>query len=154
MAISKRGDTDRSIILLHLWLAIVYLTIDHPVSSQDPNHAAPVYAVPGTNFEIVITDSLQDREEMLSDFVKRCKGIIEVGLQWVPNLVRSHLANYMLDLQHPSSGLIQHTGLALATESVLTFAGFNRNASFLGVSFTGFLVINFRLFFDGILLLF
>lgn len=71
---------------------------------------------------------------MLTDFVKRCKGIIEVGLQWAPNLVRSHLINYMLEIQHPSTDLPQHTGLALATESVLNYAGYNRSASFLGVS--------------------
>ncbi|TPP65581.1 hypothetical protein FGIG_03278 [Fasciola gigantica] len=97
----------------------------------DPNEAAPVYQVPGTNLDLVITDSLQDREEMLSDFVKRCKGIIEVGLQWAPSLVRSHLTEYMLQLPRSSPGAFHHTGLALITESVLNFAGFNRTASFL-----------------------
>ncbi|KAF7262730.1 hypothetical protein EG68_00013, partial [Paragonimus skrjabini miyazakii] len=100
----------------------------------DPNEAAPVFTVPGTNLELVIADSLQDREEMLSDFVKRCKGIIEVGLQWVPNLVRSHVANYMLQSQRSPHSLFQHTGLALAVESVLSFAGFNRSASVLSSS--------------------
>ncbi|VDP83644.1 unnamed protein product [Echinostoma caproni] len=95
----------------------------------DPNEPAPVYQVPGTNLELVITDGLQDREEMLSDFVKRCKGIIEVGLQWAPSLVRSHLAEYMLQLPRSSPGAFHHTGLALITESVLNFAGFNRTAS-------------------------
>ncbi|VDQ06397.1 unnamed protein product [Trichobilharzia regenti] len=99
----------------------------------DPNHTAPVYNVPGTNFKLITTDSLPVREKMLNDFVKRCKGIIEVGLQWAPNLVRSHLINYMLELQHPATDLTQHTGLALATESVLNYAGYNRAASFLGV---------------------
>ncbi|CAH8540893.1 unnamed protein product [Heterobilharzia americana] len=100
----------------------------------DPNHTAPVYNVPGTNFKLITTDSLPVREKMLTDFVKRCKGIIEVGLQWAPNLVRSHLINYMLELQHPGTDLPQHTGLALATESVLNYAGFNRAASSLGTN--------------------
>ncbi|TNN18700.1 Phosphatidylinositol 4-kinase alpha [Schistosoma japonicum] len=100
----------------------------------DPNLTAPVYNVPGTNFKLFTTDSLPVREKMLTDFVKRCKGIIEVGLQWAPNLVRSHLINYMLEIQHPAVDLLQHTGLALATESVLNYAGFNRSASFLGTS--------------------
>nr|CAH8853050.1 unnamed protein product [Trichobilharzia regenti] len=100
----------------------------------DPNHTAPVYNVPGTNFKLITTDSLPVREKMLNDFVKRCKGIIEVGLQWAPNLVRSHLINYMLELQHPATDLTQHTGLALATESVLNYAGYNRAASFLGTN--------------------
>ncbi|VDP37841.1 unnamed protein product [Schistosoma curassoni] len=100
----------------------------------DPNLTAPVYNVPGTNFKLFTSDSLPAREKMLTDFVKRCKGIIEVGLQWAPNLVRSHLINYMLEIQHPSTDLPQHTGLALATESVLNYAGYNRSASFLGVS--------------------
>uniref|UniRef100_A0A094ZD16 Phosphatidylinositol 4-kinase alpha n=1 Tax=Schistosoma haematobium TaxID=6185 RepID=A0A094ZD16_SCHHA len=100
----------------------------------DPNLTAPVYNVPGTNFKLFTSDSLPAREKMLTDFVKRCKGIIEVGLQWAPNLVRSHLINYMLEIQHPSTDLPQHTGLALATESVLNYAGYNRSASFLGTS--------------------
>uniref|UniRef100_A0A5K4ER66 1-phosphatidylinositol 4-kinase n=1 Tax=Schistosoma mansoni TaxID=6183 RepID=A0A5K4ER66_SCHMA len=101
---------------------------------MDPNLIAPVYNVPGTNFKLFTSDSLPAREKMLTDFVKRCKGIIEVGLQWAPNLVRSHLINYMLEIQHPSTDLPQHTGLALATESVLNYAGYNRSASFLGTS--------------------
>ncbi|KAK4470141.1 hypothetical protein MN116_005591 [Schistosoma mekongi] len=100
----------------------------------DPNLTAPVYNVPGTNFKLFTTDNLPVREKMLTDFVKRCKGIIEVGLQWAPNLVRSHLINYMLEIQHPAIDLLQHTGLALATESVLNYAGFNRSASFLGTN--------------------
>ncbi|GAA53851.1 phosphatidylinositol 4-kinase [Clonorchis sinensis] len=101
------------------------------MKAMDPNEVAPVYTVPGTDLVLVTADTLQDREDMLGDFVKRCKGIIEVGLQWAPSLVRSHLANYMLQLQHSPFGLFQHTGLALATESVLNYAGFNRTASFL-----------------------
>ncbi|CAH8509726.1 unnamed protein product [Schistosoma turkestanicum] len=100
----------------------------------DPNLSAPVYHVPETSFRLFISDSLLAREKMLTDFVKRCKGIIEVGLQWAPNLVRSHLINYMLEIQHPASDLPQHTGLALATESVLNYAGYNRSASFLGTN--------------------
>ncbi|OON14640.1 hypothetical protein X801_09568 [Opisthorchis viverrini] len=53
---------------------------------SDPNEVAPVYTVPGTDLVLVTADTLQDREDMLGDFVKRCKGIIEVGLQWAPSL--------------------------------------------------------------------
>ncbi|VEL36297.1 unnamed protein product [Protopolystoma xenopodis] len=75
-----------------------------------------------------------DREETLSDFVKRCRGILEEGLKWAPSLVRAHLADYLLQLARSSDGLRQHTGLALATEAVLAYAGYTHSAGALGVN--------------------
>lgn len=37
-------------------------------------------------------------------------------------------------MEHSSQGLFYHSGLALATESVLNYAGYNKTAAPLGVS--------------------
>ncbi|KAL5966648.1 putative phosphatidylinositol 4-kinase alpha-like protein P2 [Taenia solium] len=90
---------------------------------QGMNQVPPVYTVPGTNFLLSVMETRQDRQQILSDFVKRCTSVIEEGLKWAPGLVRSHLAEYALQREHSWQGLRRHTGLALASEIVFNYNG-------------------------------
>ncbi|KAL5111912.1 Phosphatidylinositol 4-kinase alpha [Taenia crassiceps] len=87
------------------------------------NQVPPVYTVPGTSFLLSVMETRQDRQQILSDFVKRCTSVIEEGLKWAPGLVRSHLAEYALQREHSWQGLRRHTGLALASEIVFNYNG-------------------------------
>ncbi|VDL89608.1 unnamed protein product [Schistocephalus solidus] len=98
----------------------------------DVNQATPVYTVPDTSFKLAIMDNVQDRQQILSDFVKRCTSVIEEGLKWAPQLVRSHLAEYTLQREHSWQGLRHHTGLAFASELVFNYAGSHRSGTCLG----------------------
>ena len=62
----------------------------------------------------------------MKDFAARSVGILQVAMSWAPSATRSHLVNYVLELDNASRGLCQHSGLALITESVLQCAGYNR----------------------------
>lgn len=53
-------------------------------------------------------------------------------MKWTPHATRSHLQDYLNQL--PSSGMWHHSGLSLATESVLQFTGLNSQSAPLSVS--------------------
>jgi hypothetical protein len=68
----------------------------------------------------------------VKDFAARCQGIIQEAMKWAPHATHSHLQEYINQI--PSSGMWHHSGLALATESMLQYTGLNRQASPLSVS--------------------
>ena len=72
-------------------------------------------------------------QNTVKDFAARSIGILQEAMRWAPNATRSHLINYLLTLDNSSRGLTQHSGLSLATESVLNYAGYNRTSAPLGV---------------------
>ena len=73
-------------------------------------------------------------QNTVKDFAARSIGILQESMHWAPNTTRSHLIEYLLTMDNASRGLYQHSGLALATESVLNCAGYNRGSGSLGVS--------------------
>ena len=70
----------------------------------------------------------------MKDFASRSSQILQEALKWAPNTTRSHLIEYLLEMENTAEGLFQHSGLSLATESVLNYAGYNKSAAALGVS--------------------
>ncbi|XP_045112601.1 phosphatidylinositol 4-kinase alpha-like [Portunus trituberculatus] len=87
----------------------------------DPNDANPTIPIPDTPFSITLMDTLEARERTVSDFAARCQGILQEAMKWAPEATRSHLQNYQTHLDQ--TNLSSHSGLALATESVLQYAG-------------------------------
>ena len=55
-------------------------------------------------------------------------------MKWAPNATRSHLLEYLISVESGGNALTQHSGLALATEGVLSYVGYNRGHSTLPVS--------------------
>ena len=70
----------------------------------------------------------------MKDFASRSSQILQEALKWAPFTTRSHLIEYLLEMENTAQGLFQHSGLSLATESVLNYAGYNKSAVALGVS--------------------
>lgn len=80
-------------------------------------------------------------QNTVKDFAEFSKKFLQESMKWAPNAVRSHLIHYVLNMENASAGIHQHSGLALATESVLNYAGYNKNSAPLGVSLSRFLLI-------------
>ncbi|KAJ8312892.1 hypothetical protein KUTeg_010265 [Tegillarca granosa] len=99
---------------------------------MDPNQDAPEFKVADTPFILRVQDNMVDRETTVKDFAARSHGILQESMKWAPNTTRSHLIEYLLEIENTTEGLFQHSGLALATESVLNFAGYNKSAAPLG----------------------
>jgi len=68
------------------------------------------------------------------DYAERCQGILQEAMKWAPKTTRSHLQEY-LNL-HSTDSLQHHSGLAMATEGLVKFAGLNMTSECLPVSFT------------------
>ncbi|CAM1325927.1 PI4KA (predicted) [Pycnogonum litorale] len=91
----------------------------------DPSDKTAILKVPGTSFEITLMDTVDARESIVRDFSSRCQGIIQEAMKWAPKATEAHIEEYLNNPITSNRGLQQHTGLSLATESVLQFTGLN-----------------------------
>ena len=71
----------------------------------------------------MLKDTQAEREQIVKDFANRVKGIIEEAMKWAPDTMKSHMKEYINN--KGTEGTSTHSGLALATECVLSFASLN-----------------------------
>ncbi|KAI1292021.1 Phosphatidylinositol 4-kinase alpha [Halotydeus destructor] len=91
----------------------------------DPNQENPELDIPGSEYVIHCTDTLESRENIVRDFAARSQGILQEAVKWAPNSTRSHLENYLSSHENAFLGMRQHSGVALAIESIIQCAGAN-----------------------------
>jgi len=100
----------------------------------DANVESPVIHVGhNTGQTILLKDTQAEREQIVKDFANRCKGIIEEAMKWAPDTMKSHMKEYINN--KGMEGSSTHSGLALATECVLSFASLNSISDSLPVTY-------------------
>lgn len=95
----------------------------------DPNETGQEVIVPSTQYSITLTDTMDARENIVRDLAAHCQGIVQEAVKWAPIATRSHLQEYMVTNSELVEALTQHTGVGLAIESIMLFAGLNATSS-------------------------
>lgn len=110
-------------------LQILSLSLD-----MNPNDQPPEFQVPDTKYKLRVMSTMAERENTVKDFAARSVGILQESMRWAPNTTRSHLIEYLLKMEDTKVALGSHTGLALATESVLNSAGYSKCQESMGTN--------------------
>ncbi|XP_055594149.1 phosphatidylinositol 4-kinase alpha isoform X1 [Uranotaenia lowii] len=100
-----------------LWCMLDVLQLLAFSLTLDPNEETPTLRVASTPYNLQLMDSLPARESRVKDFADRCQGIVNEAMKWAPKFTRSHLQEY--PNQVPTTTLSNHSGLALAVDSIL-----------------------------------
>ena len=90
--------------------------------NMDTNQVAPEFDIPNTNFKLKVFDNLEGREDTVTDFTQRCSSIIQEGLQFAPITAKSHIQNYMLQLQQQGENIYNHSGVSMMLECVMKYS--------------------------------
>lgn len=90
--------------------------------SMDTNQVAPEFDVPNTAFKLKVSDTLEGRESTLNDFTQRCSGFLQESLQFAPFTAKSHIQNYMLQLQQKGEDVYMHAGVSMMLECVMKYS--------------------------------
>ncbi|CAL8078131.1 unnamed protein product [Orchesella dallaii] len=91
--------------------------------TTNPNLDTAMSAIANTPYAIQFMDSMDAREAMVRDYSERCTGFLQEAMKWAPETTRSHLEEYVN--LNCGDALQNHSGLAMATEGLLKFAGLN-----------------------------
>lgn len=87
---------------------------------MDTNQVAPEFDVPNTpQFKLKCLDTFEGRESTLNDFTQRCASILQEALKFAPVTTKSHIQNYMLQLQLRGGNIYDHSGVSMVLECVM-----------------------------------
>lgn len=90
---------------------------------MDTNQVAPEFNVPNTpGFKLRVLDTLEGRESTVNDFTQRCSHILQEALEFAPITAKSHIQNYMLQLQQRGDNINNHSGTSMVLECVMKYS--------------------------------
>ena len=97
--------------------------------NMDTNQVAPEFVVPNTRFKLKVYDTLEGRESTVNDFTQRCASILQQALEFAPITTKSHIQNYMLQIQLKGNDIYNHSGISMVLECIMKYSKFRTNIS-------------------------